>query len=221
MFEAASNPPDAPAALLRVTGLHLRWGDKVVFTDLSLQIGPGLTAVYGDESCGKSSLLRLLAGALEPQAGAFYLDGVHANTSALRQTCYWNEVVSDAHDASSARSYWTGLSARYPAWDAPALEALVQGLGLREHADKPLYMLSTGSKRKVWLAAAFASGARLVLMDTPFAALDQASVNCVRQWLERLARSPNRACVIADYQAPIALPLKQSLCLQHGALKTV
>ncbi|MDH4481990.1 MAG: hypothetical protein QE279_04705, partial [Rhodoferax sp.] len=69
--------------------------------------------------------------------------------------------------------------------------------------------------------AAFASGARLVLMDTPFAALDQASVNCVRQWLERLARSPNRACVIADYQAPIALPLKQSLCLQHGALKTV
>jgi len=218
MSDARCAPPEALATLLRVTDLHLRWGDKAVFTNLNLEIGPGLTAVYGDESCGKSSLLRLLAGDIAPQSGAIYLAGVPAHAVALRQACYWTDMGSNAHDTSSARSYFAGLGERYPAWNASALEALVSGLGLSEHVDKPLYMLSTGSKRKVWLAAAFSSGARVVLIDTPFAALDRGSVTCVREWLERAAQSTNSACVIADYQAPSALPLRQSLLMHGGAV---
>jgi ABC-type Mn2+/Zn2+ transport system ATPase subunit len=98
-----------------------------------------------------------------------------------------------------------------------ALNALVEGLGLAEHADKPLYMLSTGSKRKVWLAAAFASGAPLLLIDEPFAALDRASAACVGHWLGRAAQSTNRACVIADYQAPAGLAPCQVLLRQGQA----
>jgi len=46
-------------------------------------------------------------------------------------------------------------------------------------------MLSTGSKRKVWQAAAFASGAALNLIDDPFAGLDQGSINFVTQQLNQ------------------------------------
>ena len=56
------------------------------------------------------------------------------------------------------------------------LQHLIQAFELTPHLEKPLYMLSTGSKRKVWLAAAFASGAAVTLLDQPFAALDKASV---------------------------------------------
>lgn len=214
-----SNPDAAP--ILRASGLQLRWGDHPVFTGLNLDIWPGVTLVCGDESCGKSSLLRLLAGDLQPQLGAFYLGVRAADANALRQASYWTDMVSTAHDAVSARHYWASLLSRYPAWDATALEALVRGLGLEEHADKPLYMLSTGSKRKVWLAAAFASGAPLVLIDEPFAALDRASAACIGQWLAQAARSPDRACVIADYQAPAGLALRTLLLLRDGHVHTV
>lgn len=216
----SDHPPSqaaAPVALLRASALHLRWGERAVFTHLDLNIEPGLTLVHGDESCGKSSLLRLLAGDLAPQSGAFFLNGVPADASALRQASYWTDMRSDAHDTISARSYWASLQTRYPAWDAVALDALVHGLGLAEHADKPLYMLSTGSKRKVWLAAAFASGARLLLIDEPFAALDRASAACVGHWLGQAAQRTNRACVIADYQAPAGLALRQVLLRQGQA----
>jgi heme exporter protein A len=73
-------------------------------------------------------------------------------------------------------------------------------LSLNDHVSKSMYMLSAGSKRKVWLAAAFASGATLTLLDEPFAALDKASINFLMERLERFNQNTHRAWVIADYE---------------------
>ena len=58
-------------------------------------------------------------------------------------------------------------------------------------------MLSTGSRRKVWLAAAFASGAALTLLDQPFAAVDKASMRVMIEWLNGAAQA-GRAVVVAE-----------------------
>jgi ABC-type transport system involved in cytochrome c biogenesis ATPase subunit len=64
-------------------------------------------------------------------------------------------------------AYLDSLAWRYPTAQADRLGALIDGFGLQPHLDKPLYMLSTGSKRKVWLSAALAAGAPLTLIDQP------------------------------------------------------
>ena len=74
-------------------------------------------------------------------------------------------------------------------------------------------MLSSGSRRKVWLAAAFASGAALTLVDEPFAALDQASIKVVGELLADAAGDSGRATVIAHYEAPPGLALAMTLDL--------
>jgi heme exporter protein A len=94
-----------------------------------------------------------------------------------------------------------------PAADKQVLDDLIKALSLEPHLDKQLFMLSTGSKRKVWLAAAFASGATVMLLDQPFAALDKASRDVVTALLQRAAGDPLRACVIADYEAPVGVQL--------------
>ena len=79
---------------------------------------------------------------------------------------------------------------------------MIEGLSLAEFLDKPLYMLSTGSKRKVWLAAAFACNADVALLDDPFAALDKPSIRYVTEVLRGLALQTQRALVITGYDAP-------------------
>jgi energy-coupling factor transporter ATP-binding protein EcfA2 len=121
-----------------------------------------------------------------------------------------------ALEGVSPRDYFKSLPTRYPGVDEVLLLALAQALSLTPHLDKPMYMLSTGSKRKVWLAAAFASGAAVTLLDEPFAALDKASVNVVMELLEEAAAHTTRAWVLASFDAPGDLALAQVIELGGG-----
>jgi heme exporter protein A len=103
--------------------------------------------------------------------------------------------------------YFKSQHRLHAGFDAQALGTLTEGLSLTPHLDKPLFMLSTGSKRKVWLAAAFAACAPVTLLDEPFAALDKASIGFVMELLADAAGQPARAWVIAHYEAPGNLPL--------------
>ena len=75
---------------------------------------------------------------------------------------------------------------------------------LDEHLDKRLFMLSTGTRRKLALVMAWASGADLVLLDQPFAALDGRSREAL---LERFRQQMSLPAmwVVADYEWPEGL----------------
>ena len=109
----------------------------------------------GGEGCGKTSLLRLLAGEVQPHKGSITALG----------TVFWADPRSDAHDSASPLAYFASLQARLGPWNANRLTYLTDGLGITEHLHKSLYMLSTGTKRKVWLTAAFAAGCSVTLID--------------------------------------------------------
>lgn len=72
-------------------------------------------------------------------------------------------------------------------------------------------MLSTGSRRKVGLVAALASGATVTLLDQPFAALDASAIRRLQAFLAQLGQNPVRAWLIADYVKPDHLPLASVL----------
>lgn len=217
-----AHPNPAAAPLARVRDLCFSYGASPVFTGLNLSIFPGLTLLHGGESCGKTSLLRLLAGAVPPQKGGIewrWLDPAQALDPAVAPPVYWMDPRDAQHDAIPARAYFDLLRARHADFSQADLDALVQDLGLAEQVDKPMYMLSTGSKRKVWLAGAFASHCRLTLLDEPFAALDQRSIACVKTWLNRAAQDTERACVLADYEAPQGVACGHTLGLASLATR--
>jgi ABC-type multidrug transport system ATPase subunit len=83
--------------------------------------------------------------------------------------------------------------------------ALVDGFDLLPHRLKPLHTLSTGSRRKVGLAAALACGRPLILLDEPGAALDSSSARHLWRALEALARRGDQLVVVAS--ADRSLPL--------------
>lgn len=202
-----------PCVTLRADGLGFRYAQRDLFSNLSVQIPPGVTLVRGGDGCGKTTLLRLLAGDLPANAGALCVNdtSLGARPDAYRQLVFWSDPRTSAFDQMTAGDYFKSFSHRYPHFDERLLAVVVAGLALAPHVGKPLYMLSTGSKRKVWLAAAFASGAAVTLLDEPFAALDKASVVFVTELLEDAADHPTRAWVIADYAAPVNVPLAATI----------
>ena len=194
--------------LLQVEGLSFAYPDCGVFAHWSMVLPAGLALVRGDESSGKTTLLRLLAGELRPQAGQITLQGQSASGApqAYAQQVFWADPRSGELDPLTARGWLGSLPARYPLWDAAALATHTEGFTLHEHLDKPFYALSTGSKRKVLMAGALASGALLTLIDEPVGGLDKPSVAYLARALTQLAAKPVRVVVIAHYEALPGVP---------------
>jgi len=207
---AVDRPASGAPDVLRVDGLSFAYpGQPALFTHWSHAFAPGVTLVQGGESSGKTTLLRLLAGDLKADAGQLAIRGVTLEQHPVdyRQQVLRTDPRSEAFDQVTVLDFLASIGARFPAWDPAALPALLDGLSLTVHQHKPLYMLSTGSKRKVWLAAAFASGAALTLVDEPFAALDRPSMAFVLARLRDMASQNTCAWVVADYEAPGDVPL--------------
>jgi ABC-type multidrug transport system ATPase subunit len=179
-----------------------------LFSGLSFAIpASGITLIQGGESRGKTTLLRLLAGQLLASSGTLRMSGLAMHEPALTAHIYAHDPRLPVWNDQTPRLFFAQMAQQYPGFDDAVVTAMLEHLQLAEHADKAMYMLSTGSKRKVSWVAALACGADLLLMDEPFAALDLASIRKLHQLLTEWHRTQRSAWVLADYQTPGTVPL--------------
>ena len=188
----------------------------LLFDRLSFVLPPGVTWLGGGEGSGKTTLLRLLAGAL-PAAntlqGQLELHGacLAQDPSAYRLQVAWLDPRDGARDAQTARDIFADMPAHHAGWNPDALQVHIAGLSLSPHLDKALYMMSSGTRRKVLIAAALAASAPLTLLDQPFMALDRPSIDYLLDLLAEASRHSSRAWVVADYEAPPGVALSSTV----------
>jgi ABC-type multidrug transport system ATPase subunit len=190
---STSSQPDPLPALLRSQHLSGGPAGETIIHDLSFAWWPGLHWVCGDEGSGKTSLLRLLAGDLPALKGI--VDRPPGGV-------FWVDLKGSEHDQTPVQACWDRLQALYPNWQHALKQDLIEALDMERHRHKPLFMLSTGSRRKVMLVAALASGASVTLLDQPFVSLDHVSVRAIKDFLSDAAAHPSRAWIVADYEVP-------------------
>jgi len=183
---------------IRVDNLTFGFGPPL-FTALSFVIPCGVSLIQGGESRGKTSLLRLLAGELRPASGTVQVAGASPHAPAQ---IFWHDPRSEDGHKLSPRGWIDQLRTRFNRFDPQEWNALAAHLQLTEHLDKAMYMLSTGSQRKVNWITGLASGADVLLIDEPFAAIDMASIQKLQALLADWHRQKNSAWVLADYQVP-------------------
>jgi ABC-type transport system involved in cytochrome c biogenesis ATPase subunit len=167
-----------------------------------LNLPPGLIAVTGAERTGKTSFLRRLSGDLPALPG-----------EAPHPDAQWLDLSLSTQDDQTPQQVWGALRERSPRWNSELHQELVEALALLAHQSKKLYMLSTGSRRKVALAGLLACGATVTCLDQPFAALDMASIRVISEFLNDMAEHATRSWVVADYEADHQLAWRRVISL--------
>ncbi|GAA1697568.1 ABC-F family ATP-binding cassette domain-containing protein [Microbacterium sediminicola] len=153
------------AHLLGATGLHLEYPTKVVFDDISLGVDEGdRIGIVGRNGDGKSSLLGMLAGLREPDAGKVTVrGGVRIGVLDQQDTLADDETVGHAIVGDAAEHEWAG--------DARVRDVLA-GLVSDLPWDATLGTLSGGQRRRVSLARLLVGDWDVLALDEPTNHLD-------------------------------------------------
>ena len=167
---------EPPAVAVALRGVRKAYGAHPVLADLDLDVPAGtITAVLGASGCGKTTLLRLLAGFETTDAGTIALhgrtvdDGHRPLAPEHRRIGYVPQEGGLFPHLSVAANIGFGLPR---AARRRRVAELLELVGLPGLGDRPPHKLSGGQQQRVALARALAAAPQLVLLDEPFSALD-------------------------------------------------
>ena len=176
-----------------VIQLQLPRADYVMQVDLRLPT-EGITVLYGPSGSGKTSVLRCVAGLERAQHARIALgDEVWQDDAARRFVPTHQRALGYVFQEASLFSHlnvagnlrFAVQRARSPQ-AAVALQTAIELLGIAHLLERPTAQLSGGERQRVAIARALATEPRLLLLDEPMAALDQARKQDILPWLERL-----------------------------------
>src|SRR4051812_46441187 len=232
---SASNATRVASPLVRLAGIRKRYGAVEALRGVDLEVAQGeVVAICGDNGAGKSSLIRVVSGAHEPDGGSIEIEG-RAVRFGSPQGALAAGVATIYQDLA--------LAPRQPIWQnifigAELMRTLVPGIAIldktRMRAESRRYLarlnvaiddtdrtvdtLSGGQRQAVAIARALRWNARLVIMDEPTAALGVAESRQVLDLIRELNRGGTTVILVSHNMAEVVAVASRVLVLKAGRL---
>jgi ABC-2 type transport system ATP-binding protein len=175
--------------------LTRKYGSFTAVETVSFKIAPGeIVGLLGHNGAGKTTIMKMLTGFIEPTAGSVSIDGhdvetdrdaVQALIGYLPENCpvYPEMTVAEFLD------YAAGLKGISEADRPGALAHVVRATGLIEKAIEPISSLSRGYRQRVGVAQAILHTPKIVILDEPTNGLDPSQIKHMRTLIKSLAES--------------------------------
>jgi sulfonate transport system ATP-binding protein len=195
------------AMAVTVTGLVRSYGGRLVLDRLDLRIARGeFVGLLGESGCGKTTLLRALAG-LDPVQGG--------RIEAPRRPA----VVFQEHRLLPWASLWRNVSLNLqPAGARERAAAALAEVGLAERLDDWPRMLSGGQAQRVALARALVQEPELLLLDEPFAALDALTRIKMQHLVKELVAKHRPGVLLVTHDVDEAIGLADRILVMRNGV---
>ncbi len=223
-YAYAANPSQAPLFTLEA---------------MSFQAKPGeLVAILGPNASGKSTVLKLISGALQPLSGRIFLNGFETHSLPVKTRAQRIALVQqESRLLFPSRAWEFVLQGRHPYGGGLRFEseediliaknALAQ-VGATELADRWMDKISGGEKQRIILARALAQQPLLLLLDEPTLHLDIGAQVDLLESLRRLAAQNRYTVVVVTHELNLAgeyadqvILMQRGKCLRVGPPATV
>lgn len=199
--------------------------------DLSLEVGSGTLVLIGHSGCGKSTMLRMLAGLLEPDRGRIELDGrtlldtkggVNPVPAEERDVGYLVQSYALFPHLSVTENVAYGISRLDHKEQVERVEEALALVGIRHLARAMPGELSGGEQQRVALARALARRPKFLLLDEPLSALDVSTRTRVRSELKSILERLAIPCIVVthDYEDARLLGSKLAVMDQGRILQS-
>lgn len=198
-FEANEVPFWTTGSTLDLKEITVKMEDKALLQSVTLHATHGLNGIIGTSGAGKTTMLQVLAGRLEPTDGAIYINGQKIDT--LHDPA-WSEQLAyiPQHPYIFPISLADNIRFYQPDATDAAVEDMITEIGLRQFVDdlpQGIYekigeggrILSGGQEQRVAIARALLSDKRIILLDEPTAHLDIETEYEIKQLVLRLFKN--------------------------------
>ncbi|MGH6968080.1 MAG: ABC transporter ATP-binding protein [Stellaceae bacterium] len=207
---------------LRIQGLTKRFSGRPVLEGVDLAVQSGeLLVVLGASGCGKTTLLRLVAGFEHADAGLISIGGVVVAAEGLHQPPERRGVGYLAQEGALFPHLTVAGNISFGLERGPGrkrrIGELLEAVGLpQDYAKRFPHQLSGGEQQRVALARALAPAPRLVLLDEPFAALDAALRQEIREMVVGVLRRASATAVLVTHDQSEALSIGDRIAVLRG-----
>lgn len=208
---------------IRFDNLKKNFGRVVALDGLSAEAGPGeALALFGPSGCGKTTALRLIAGLERPDAGSIHFNGREVSRPGwilppgqrgigmvFQDLALWPHMRAQAQIDFVLKSVkGTRAERRLRA------RALLEQFGLEDCASMRPHEMSGGEKQRLALARALAADPGLILLDEPFANLDEARIDDIIECLKG-RKAQGVTIVFASHQRRDILALADKVVMMQ------
>jgi ABC-2 type transport system ATP-binding protein len=189
-----------PLDRIEMKEINMRFKNAQIFEEMSFECSKNeIVGITGENGSGKSVLFKLIAGFILPTSGTIVVDEVDITKS----SCFPEnlgvliEEPSFLEDITGFENLKLLSKIKNEVSDTDLLKTLDQ-VGLMKQKDKKVKNYSLGMKKKLGIAQAIMENQKLILLDEPMNALDEESVEKMRELFKKLA-SEGATIVIASH----------------------
>jgi heme ABC exporter ATP-binding subunit CcmA len=205
--------------VIRVDAVTVTFGRTVALDGVTLAVEEGVTGLFGPNGSGKSTLLRVVAGLLRPDSGSAAIAGEEVRTEALRREIGYTGHAAGLYRDLSVRENLQ-LFARLYGASAHRADEMLEALGLTRWSGIRAGNLSAGLSRRAAVARALVHDPSVLLLDEPYANLDDAAAELVSSAVRQWSR-PERAALIATHGAKkVKAYADAGVILRDGRVRT-